>query len=349
MAILQNEIIEHLLTLIEQGRHGDMLPSQNELRKEFSVSTVTVRKALEKLEERGMIYRHQGKGCFIRRPGEQAAATRLFLLIPRKFSLADTFIAALVNATQQSAYHTIFYHYDGNEEVMLHELQRIAPQVVIWLAPVIYQHEKTLLKLLSMPLHVILFNREYDHPAINSVSGDFVGDGRMLGKLLIREGVRKALFLSHDMRVMYSKLRCAGLCEILESAGGSVVAVEEEMQFVSHNEGDGALSSRRLAAAAEAVLRQDEFDAVVCAQGELWDTMRAAVKNVGRPLERCWFATFNRLTGEQHFTTRIITMEQPVVAMAEESVRLVSRLLAGGKPERLRYPSEQERSFPAGI
>ena len=72
MAILQKEIINHLLTLIEKGQHGDMLPSQNELRRQFNVSTVTVRKALEKLEDIGCIYRHQGKGCFIRRPQPQA-------------------------------------------------------------------------------------------------------------------------------------------------------------------------------------------------------------------------------------------------------------------------------------
>ena len=51
MAILQNEVAKYLLGLIEQGDHDDELPSQNELRKLFNCSTVTVRKAIEKLEE----------------------------------------------------------------------------------------------------------------------------------------------------------------------------------------------------------------------------------------------------------------------------------------------------------
>ena len=51
MAILQNEVINYLLGLIEQSGHDAPLPSQNELRQKFACSTVTVRKALEKLEK----------------------------------------------------------------------------------------------------------------------------------------------------------------------------------------------------------------------------------------------------------------------------------------------------------
>ena len=107
MAILQNEVINYLLGLIEQSGHDAPLPSQNELRQKFACSTVTVRKALEKLEERGLIYRLQGKGCFVRRPEQKSPATRIFLIIPQGADLQGEFISSLVAASRKYSYHNL--------------------------------------------------------------------------------------------------------------------------------------------------------------------------------------------------------------------------------------------------
>ena len=342
MAILQNEIIDHLLTLIERGRHGDMLPSQNELRRQFSVSTVTIRKALEKLEDRGMIFRHQGKGSFIRRPADETTESRTFLLIliPRKFTLADEFISALVNTTGKSSCHTIFYHYDDNEEVMFHELHRIAPHAVIWLAPVMFKHEKTLLKLLAMPLHVILFNRDHKDHSVSCVSGDFSGDGFMLGSQLLRQNVRKVLFLSLDMRMMFSRGRCEGLKKAVCSAGGDVTVIDAAEIIGTENTDDLEKSYAVLSAAAGKKLAENDFDAVVCAQGEIWNSMRKAVSLSGQNPDRFWFATFNKLEEEQIFSPKTVILDQPIARMAEAAVDLISRLQAGAPPEHLYFSSD---------
>lgn len=47
------------------AKHGDCLPSERELGERFSVSRITIRKALSELESEGLIYRIQGKGAFI--------------------------------------------------------------------------------------------------------------------------------------------------------------------------------------------------------------------------------------------------------------------------------------------
>ena len=339
MGTLQNEIIDYLLTLIENGRHGDMLPSQNELRDKFNVSTVTVRKALERLEARGMIYRHQGKGCFVRHPDDSPAVTRLFLIIPRRFTLSNEFIFALVNATQASTYHTIFYHYDGNDESLFHELQRITPQIVLWLAPALHLYEKTMLKLLSMPLHLILFNRNYDHPSVNSISGDFRTDGNAMGTALLKKGVRDILYLSLDMRVEFSKSRYEGIHDVVAAAGGTMTildATREKPEIVDLDSPDTSGFAESIAKR----LRQKRFDAIVCAQGELWNTMRIALAKAAVPSDGLWFGTFNSLLESQLFSPNIITVIQPIAQMAEEAVSLASRLLAGGNPERLQFPGQ---------
>ena len=47
---------------------GDRLPTESELRETYSVSRVTVRKALGALVEEGYLDRKSGKGTFIRTP-----------------------------------------------------------------------------------------------------------------------------------------------------------------------------------------------------------------------------------------------------------------------------------------
>ena len=69
---------EHLYDIIsEQLRHAimsgeyrteDMLPSENELARQYETSRVTIRKALGELENEGLIRALHGKGYFVERP-----------------------------------------------------------------------------------------------------------------------------------------------------------------------------------------------------------------------------------------------------------------------------------------
>ena len=67
---LHMQILEALERRIQSGelRDSDMLPSETTLMKQYEVSRITVRQALANLEQRGMIYRRQGLGTFVRTP-----------------------------------------------------------------------------------------------------------------------------------------------------------------------------------------------------------------------------------------------------------------------------------------
>lgn len=56
--------IQHKISL-GKYKPGEKMPTENVLTKNYEVSRVTIRKALELLEEQKIIIRHQGKGTFV--------------------------------------------------------------------------------------------------------------------------------------------------------------------------------------------------------------------------------------------------------------------------------------------
>jgi DNA-binding transcriptional regulator YhcF (GntR family) len=64
---LYKQIYEYLLENIKSGTwHADKpIPSENELSRQFKVSRITIKQALDMLVEKGIVYRIQGRGTFI--------------------------------------------------------------------------------------------------------------------------------------------------------------------------------------------------------------------------------------------------------------------------------------------
>ena len=65
---LYNQIAQKLITDIQDGvyRPGDRLPSENELAAIHGVHRLTARMAITALVEKDLIYRHQGRGAFVK-------------------------------------------------------------------------------------------------------------------------------------------------------------------------------------------------------------------------------------------------------------------------------------------
>jgi len=67
------EIVDKLVSLIVSGKYNphDKLPSENELADQYKVPRITARKAYERLEELGYIYKKQGKGSYVKDRSKQ--------------------------------------------------------------------------------------------------------------------------------------------------------------------------------------------------------------------------------------------------------------------------------------
>lgn len=72
------QLVDTLLRHIdEECSADDKLPTEKELCEEYAVSRTTVRLALNELEQRGRIYRVQGKGSFVSAPAAEGHNTLL--------------------------------------------------------------------------------------------------------------------------------------------------------------------------------------------------------------------------------------------------------------------------------
>lgn len=69
---LAQQVVQEILTGIEAGslvRADGLLPSEAEMSRSFDVSRATIREALSRLEQSGVVYRRHGVGTFVAPPG----------------------------------------------------------------------------------------------------------------------------------------------------------------------------------------------------------------------------------------------------------------------------------------
>lgn len=97
------QIVKILKKSISTGhfKPGDKLPSENQLCNEFSVSPMTVRRALDVLIDQNIIYGVQGKGTYIRKIKIGSASFELSAL--KEFFASDNIKVKLLDVTIREA------------------------------------------------------------------------------------------------------------------------------------------------------------------------------------------------------------------------------------------------------
>ena len=70
----------HIQTLLTESKWDENtpLPSEQEFADKYQVSVGTVRKAVEKLVEEGVLIKQQGRGTFLKRPDFNSSLLRFF-------------------------------------------------------------------------------------------------------------------------------------------------------------------------------------------------------------------------------------------------------------------------------
>jgi GntR family transcriptional regulator of arabinose operon len=234
------QVFEYILADIESGRlkDGDRLPSESELVKQFDASRPTVARALNDLQNMGLLDRKVGSGTYVNKAPKPVESWRFGLLIPGLGS-TEIFepICGQIARLAQKQHHTLlwgdFGEKQGEPEPGLIEQvcdsyirQKVAG---VFFAPLELTEDKdrvnrsVIAAMKSAGIPIVLLDRDIV-PFPQRSNLDLVGiDNRQAGFLitnhLIKLGCRRVDFLSRPDSAPTVMLRIAGYREALLNSG----------------------------------------------------------------------------------------------------------------------------------
>lgn len=321
----------------------DRLPSEDELAAQYSVSKITVKKALEMLKEDGLIHRIQGSGTFV--SGMESVA----LPAVRK---GDSRLIGLVLEHVSSSFGLdMMYHIDrlmdthgyklctrftyGSIEKESEEINALLSMNIAGLIimPCHDSHyNMTILKLILEDFPVVLVDKRMHGLPVSSVCTDGREAMRLLVHHLKERGCQNAALLTIDPASTSSlgdrtegfykgldemKMDCAGEC-ILPRRTNDMICSDPEQTYVEKI-GEYLDSLTGLP------------DSFVCTEYAIGRAFYAAAKQrnleVGKDFKGCCIDESRLSTQGVYFTS----MRQDEKRIAEETVRVMLELLRDPK------------------
>ncbi len=153
---LYHQLSQSLLTQITNGKlsPGDALPPERELTATYNVSRITVRRAVDELENEGYVRREQGKGTFVASPRIQRGILKLTSFSEDIAALGMTPGSKLLTLRREPAQARVARELslDKGDEVWFVERLRFADSDVIGLN----------LSYLSLPQDITLSHSELE-------------------------------------------------------------------------------------------------------------------------------------------------------------------------------------------
>jgi DNA-binding LacI/PurR family transcriptional regulator/DNA-binding transcriptional regulator YhcF (GntR family) len=190
---LYKQIREYIADHIRQNkwRSNDRIPSENELAAQFNVSRITIKNALHKLTEEGLIYRIQGKGSFVSAdpsgepavysPPETLNDRLVAYLMPR---LDNVFSANLLNGIEdqlaKEGYHLLFrktHNSKETEKELLKQLVGLRVRGIIVYPVKGETYNEELLKLALNHFPLVVVDRYLKGVETNCVCSDNAASG----------------------------------------------------------------------------------------------------------------------------------------------------------------------------
>lgn len=303
MISLHEQVFDYLITLVENGENNDKLPSHSEIRSKFNVSAVTVRNAITRLEDEGLIFCRQGKGCFVHKVKAATGKIKIFMIIPCSADVTNEFVASMWNAAREKKYHVMLFNHNSDEIVLMREIRSFAPNAVVWVAPTIKEDGSLIERLAELDTHLMLFNRVYEHPKVNYISGDFTADGTAMGEMIFRQRPKNVLYVGHNRSLDFSDQRYRGI--LLRKPKEIEIEV---IPFHDYQQGT-------LTAAIGDKLRGKRFDAIICAQGAIWGDLKDALGQTGCRTDGMVFGNFNALPAGDSLEAQTCLVLQPISGM----------------------------------
>lgn len=350
------QIKEYLLEEINSGRIGinERLPSEKELCETFSVSRITVRKALEGLEESGLLYRVPGRGTFVSVHEEKRQETALRTEVKKSdkqvvgvilATLENPFQVSLLEACERAAADRdipIFFgisngDMDTESQLIDQMISNGVDGIILYPADGTLYSERVLkLKIDNFP--VVLIDRYL--PGINtcSVHFDNKDGGYQIGRYLIERGHKDIGILTSPSTMTSSLLdRIEGFRAALLNAGIALPLdyglYDLDTYTCPDNREGYEENAKRIF---DFVNANPELTALYCVKGNIATCAYKALKNLERHVE---IASFDDVSGfEWTEKINIIQLQHSEQMMGKCAVEQIQKLMNGEEAESVIIP-----------
>lgn len=315
-----------LLSLIDQRKDGDLLPSQSELCKQFDVSVITVRRALSDVEKKGLIFRKKGKGTFVHKKRKVVRRCKIFLILSAYVTLHDEFIKGLVEQVRKSSTGLYIHHYSDEDIFSLETtVDENNPDGILWVAPEGKNWPAIAEGLRDNGKTVMILNRIIKNSHLNYVSSDNAGGIKELTELFIAHGHKRIVFFGHDPEANYSHSRYEAFMAAIKSANADIKTFTVPYALRDYQRGslfDPALD----------MLQSFQPEAILCSQGEFMFDLMAAIrqKKLAIPSD-VEVGTYNMVPESFPEKKFIHEINQDLYNMAAKAVRELEAIIKGKK------------------
>jgi GntR family transcriptional regulator of arabinose operon len=237
----RRQIVEAVRDRIKSGtfRPGERIPSDSELVKEFGVSRPTVAKALQELQDCGLVKRKAGSGTFVLRNSPNGSQ-QFGLLIPGlgQTEIFEPICAQMACAAREYGHsilwgahsHTSMTAREGEWALELCQHYIDSRVAGVFFAPLEYLpgqqqiNEQIVEAFRQANIPIVLLDRDYTPYPVRS-SLDLVGiDNRRVGYVvthhLFKQGCKKVVFLARPHSASTIDERIAGFMEAVVRDSG---------------------------------------------------------------------------------------------------------------------------------
>ena len=206
---------------------GAAIPPEYQLCEEFDIARGTLRQALDKLEQEGLLRRERGRGTFVtwsgvRRRPEGHPGSQIAFIVPY---VRDTFVSTILLGLERGAdergFSVVFSHVSNSPAEQRAALLRIGEQNLAGVAlyPVDSVHIEPVDALIQRGFPLVLVDRYLRGIVTDYVMSDHFGGALRATQHLINLGHRRIAFVSWRDPAISMEHRRAGYQRALEEAG----------------------------------------------------------------------------------------------------------------------------------
>ncbi len=342
-AFLYHRVYDALKARIASGElaPGAKLPGEKELTSAFSVSVITVKKAMNLLVEEGLVARIPGRGTFVREGGEATFARAelplvgvIFEHVTSAFGLTMLYeMDRLLLAAGWRMVHRFSYCDRAHESDEIRFLLDLGAAGLIIMPSHGPNYNPDVLKLVLQGFPVILVDKKLDGIDVPSVRTDNRAAMRFLALYLAKSGkkhigllttaIGNASSTAERRQGFRDALREAGLPEAPECVLPSVSAPESDESY----QGTVARLAQYLS------LHQSALDAIVCSEYDIVPKLLRAARMIGLDLTGRIEVCCVDEDSEAPMGCTFAHMKQDEKAIARRAVELLLQRLGPGPNE----------------